>query len=76
MAFLKESEDWHRSDIISALRKRNTNLCEVSRKAGYSSTTLANALDRRWPLGQKIIADAIGVSPEIIWPSRYQNDVR
>lgn len=38
--------DWHPADIIAALRKRNTSLTAVSRQAGLSSSTLANALNR------------------------------
>ncbi|ROD80150.1 hypothetical protein C4Z03_027390 [Klebsiella pneumoniae subsp. pneumoniae] len=30
-----------------------------------------NALDRRYPKGERIIASAIGVEPSEIWPSRY-----
>ncbi|MGS4429247.1 transcriptional regulator [Serratia marcescens] len=72
MTFSSDLKDWHRADVIAALKKRKTNLSKVSRQAGYQSTTLANALDRHWPRGEKIIAEAIGVPPETIWPSRYQ----
>ncbi|HAV1239640.1 TPA: transcriptional regulator [Salmonella enterica] len=65
------SEDWHPADIIAALRKRKTTLAAQSRKAGLSSSTLANALSRSWPRGEKIIASALGIPPEEIWPSRY-----
>lgn len=63
--------NWHPADIIAALRKRGTSLAAVSRKAGLSSSTLSNALTRPWPKGEQIIADAIGIDPWIIWPSRY-----
>ncbi|EAY6167646.1 transcriptional regulator, partial [Salmonella enterica subsp. enterica] len=26
-----------------------------------------------WPKGEKMIADALEVTPEHIWPSRYRN---
>ncbi|EJH8472980.1 TPA: helix-turn-helix domain-containing protein [Escherichia coli] len=39
--------------------------------AGLASASLANALTRSWPRGEKLIADALETSPEIIWPSRY-----
>lgn len=63
--------DWHQADIVAALRKRNTSLAAVSRAAGLSSSTLANTLTRPWPKGEKLIAEALGVSPSIIWPTRY-----
>ncbi|MBG0752260.1 helix-turn-helix domain-containing protein [Pectobacterium colocasium] len=67
----KNTEDWHQADIIAALRKKGTTVTEVSRNAGLSSTTLANALSRPWPKGEYLIAQAIGIAPEEIWPSRY-----
>ncbi|MGC6388129.1 helix-turn-helix domain-containing protein [Ewingella sp. S1.OA.A_B6] len=64
-------ENWHQADIIAALRKKGTTLAAVSRGAGLSSSTLANALSRPWPKGERIIADAIGIHPSMIWPNRY-----
>ncbi|EON5665144.1 transcriptional regulator, partial [Escherichia coli] len=32
---------------------------------------LKNALDKRYPKAEKIIADALGMTPQDIWPSRY-----
>lgn len=64
-------EDWHPADVIAALRKKGTSLAAVSRNAGLSSSTLANALSRPWPKGEWLIAKAISVHPAEIWPSRY-----
>lgn len=64
-------QDWHQADIIAALRKKGTSLAAVSREAGLCSNTLANALSRPWPKGEWLIAEAIGVAPDEIWPSRY-----
>ncbi|EPS2898879.1 helix-turn-helix domain-containing protein [Salmonella enterica subsp. enterica serovar Anatum] len=65
-------QDWHPADIIAALKKRGTSLAAVSRNAGLASYTLTNALNRRWPKGEKLIAEALGIAPEQIWPSRYR----
>jgi Ner family transcriptional regulator len=65
-------KDWHPADIIAGLRKRGTTLAAVSRNAGLASSTLANALTRHWPKGEKLIAEALGASPAEIWPSRYR----
>ncbi|WP_312119204.1 helix-turn-helix domain-containing protein [Pantoea vagans] len=67
----KTMEDWHPADIIAALHKRGMTLAALSRAAGLSSSTLANALTRPWPKGECLIADAIQVHPSEIWPSRY-----
>ena len=63
--------DWHSADIIAALKKHGTSLSAVSRKSELASSTLANALIRHWPKGERLIAEALGVAPEQIWPSRY-----
>ncbi|HEN3631357.1 TPA: helix-turn-helix domain-containing protein, partial [Yersinia enterocolitica] len=57
--------------ILAAIRKRKGSLSALSRDSGLSSGTLANALTRPWPKGEMIIAEAIGISPQEIWPSRF-----
>ncbi|WNN44456.1 MULTISPECIES: helix-turn-helix domain-containing protein [Winslowiella] len=69
------SQDWHREDILAAVRKKKKSLAALSRENGLSSGTLTNALQRPWPRGEKIISHAIGVAPEEIWPSRYLNKI-
>lgn len=64
-------KDWHPADIIAGLKKRGTTLSAVSREAGLASSTLANALNRHWPKGERLIAMALDTEPERIWPSRY-----
>lgn len=71
----RQFADWHPADIIAALRKRGTSLAAVSRQAGLSSSTLANALTRPWPKGEWLIASALGTDPWIIWPSRYHDPI-
>ncbi|QBH95494.1 transcriptional regulator [Limnobaculum zhutongyuii] len=63
--------DWHPADIISALKKRGTNLSRLSRESGLGSRTLHNTLYRKWPKGEILIANALNVQPDVIWPSRY-----
>ncbi|RKS84451.1 Nlp family transcriptional regulator [Orbus hercynius] len=70
------NQDWHSADIIAALKKKGTTLSAESRKAGYATSTLANALARPWTKGEIIIANALGIGPEHIWPSRYLNKAR
>ena len=64
--------DWHPADIIAGLKKRGTSLSALSRQAGLASSTLANALTRRWPKGERLVAEALDVAPENIWPSCYR----
>ncbi|SHO58764.1 helix-turn-helix domain-containing protein [Vibrio quintilis] len=67
----RQTNDWHKADIGAALKKKGLSFSALSRQHGLASSTLHNALVRRWPKGEKIIADAIGLSPQDIWPSRY-----
>lgn len=67
----KPAVDWHPADIGAALRKEGWSMAELSRQAGLSSSTLKTALNRPYPKAELIIAAAIGVAPEVIWPSRY-----
>lgn len=66
--------DWHRADIIAAVRKTKTNLQALSRRYGLSRTTLSNALYSPCPRYERLIAEHIGVTPQTIWPSRYHLD--
>ena len=68
----RPSVDWHRADIVAELRKAGWSLRKLSKYHGYASpNTLVNALARPWPKGERMVADAIGVEPWDIWPSRY-----
>ncbi|WP_449392795.1 helix-turn-helix domain-containing protein [Eoetvoesiella caeni] len=67
-------QDWHRADIKAALEKAGWSLRKLSKAHGYAApTTLTIPLARPWPKGERIIADAIGIDPAKIWPSRYRN---
>lgn len=69
----KPTQDWHRADIVAAVRKAGWTLRKLSVASGYSDGgTLKTALDRPWPKGERLIAEAIGVNPAVIWPSRYR----
>ncbi len=70
---IRKQADWHNADIVAALHKSGWSLRKLSQHLGYKPTTLRAALQRRWPKGERLIADAIGVSPKKIWPSRYQD---
>lgn len=39
-----------------------------------SSSSLSSTFTRSYPLNEKRIADAVGVHPMEIWPSRYNED--
>lgn len=66
-----QHQNWHPADIIVALKKHGTSTAALSRKAGLSSSTLANALTRPWPKGELLTAQAPDIPPDVIWPERY-----
>jgi Ner family transcriptional regulator len=66
---------WHTPDIKAALEKRGLSLAQLSRDHGYHETAAAKALRLEWPEMERIIADAIGVAPQQIWPARYSEGV-
>lgn len=63
--------DWHRADIVAALHKAGWSLRQLSLQSGLATRTLNSALDRSYPKAEGIIAAAIGVAPETIWPERF-----
>ncbi|MCF7716480.1 helix-turn-helix domain-containing protein [Aeromonas jandaei] len=65
------TKNWHRADILAAIKKKGGTLAQLSRTNGLHERTLYNALERHWPKGEQIIADHIGVSAHVIWPERY-----
>ncbi len=68
------SKDWHRADIIAAVRKTGTNLQQLSRKFGYCRQVIGSALYHPYPKYERLIAEHLGVTPQVIWPSRYHSD--
>lgn len=69
-----KQQDWHRADIKAALEKAGWTLRKLSIARGYSPGALCNPLNVPWPKGERIIADALGITPQAIWPSRYHED--
>lgn len=69
-------QDWHPADVKAALHKKGITLSSIAEKHGLASgsSTLSSALTRSMPANEKRIADALGVHPMTIWPSRYNKD--
>ena len=67
-------QDWHKADVKCALEKRGYSFVKVSRLNGYCKTAAQNVVRAPWPKMERIVATAIGVAPQEIWPSRYHED--
>ena len=67
--------DWHPAKVKMELHMRGITLKGLADAHGLtSSSTLSAALTRSYPANEKRIADALGVHPKEIWPSRYEAD--
>lgn len=70
------AQNWHSADIVAELRKAGWSLRRLATHHGYASpTTLATALHRPWPKGERIIAEAIGLQAAEIWPERHRQRI-
>lgn len=68
-------QDWHSADVVAAVRKAGWSLQQLGFANGYTHrSALALALRKPYPKAEAIIADALGVEPRVIWPSRYNTD--
>lgn len=66
-------QDWHRQDVMSAIRKREFTLAELARINGCKPATAYNVFHRPYPRIERIIAHFLEMEPQDIWPSRYAN---
>lgn len=63
-------QDWHPADVKAALEKSGTSLSALARENGYSH--IQRVLKSHWWAAEQIVARALGMSAESIWPTRYQ----
>lgn len=68
--------DWHAADVVAAVRKAGWSLRRLSIKNDYHAQSLQLALRKPWPRAERLIAKAIGTTPQSIWPTRYHQDGR
>lgn len=66
----EQPKDWHRADVIAALRRSGWTLRKLSLHYKLHERTLYSALDKSYPRGERIIAGALGLKPSDIWPER------
>lgn len=68
--------DWHRADILAALRKNGWSLRSLAEAGNVSYSTLKSALDKPYPKMERLIANAVGVAPEEIWVTRSDERIK
>ena len=64
-------QDWHPEDIKAELKKRGWSMHKLAIAHGYtSSSAMRQVFYRSYPKVEKIIADALNLDVDQIWPSR------
>lgn len=62
--------------VKKLLQNSGLTLSEIALQHGLTRQALSNAFLRPYPNAEKIIADALNVSPSILWPHRYDSKGR
>ena len=66
-------KDWHPAEVVCELKKKGISLSRLARENGYKSATpFTMALRQSYPKVEAIIAEAVGVTPQAIWPKRIE----
>jgi Ner family transcriptional regulator len=63
-----------RAWISFQLTERGTSLAEVARNGKVKRQTLYRVFDRRYPRMQRLVADALRMEPQVLFPERYDAD--
>lgn len=56
------------------LTLRGLNMADIARGAGVTRSCLYQAFCKTYPRMEKVIADAVGLQPHVLWPERYDTD--
>ena len=56
------------------LRLKGLSLRRLARLNGYAPGSATLVMRMAWPKIERLVAGAIGVAPQEIWPSRYNED--
>ncbi len=62
-----------RAWIKYQLALRGTSLARLARDRGLYRTAVQTALFRAYPKSERVISDAIGLTPAQLWPERYDD---
>ena len=62
--------------VVYQLRKKGTSLSKLSKQNGLGRTVVAWGLHKPYPRVERIIAEAVGLNVEELFPERYLDGVR
>ncbi|MFH1984155.1 MAG: helix-turn-helix domain-containing protein [Pseudomonadota bacterium] len=66
--------DWHPARIKYELALRGLSLADIGRRRKLAQFSIYDVLRKRVPLSEQAVAEALGVHPSVIWPSRYDQN--
>lgn len=67
----KDQNDWPPEKVRAEIILRGLTMVGISKAAGLNPAAASSALRRPFRQAEKAIADAMGMEPFEIWPSRY-----
>lgn len=74
--FVDAGRDWPSKAIIAALDRQGVSLRDIELELSLKENSIRNVFYRKCGRYEDAIAQKIGITPEIIWPSRYVSDHR
>jgi lambda repressor-like predicted transcriptional regulator len=63
--------NWSKQQILFALRERGTTVAAIAEKAEISRFTIYGALEQPYPKIAGLISEALGKTPNEIWPEHF-----
>ena len=74
---MRHSTDWPPHRVVYELRERGWSFKRIAEAYGYSCPHTPSDVQRKpYPVMEAIVAGIIGVAPQEIWPSRYDEHGR
>ena len=67
----KTAVNWHKADILAELKKKGWTLRSLAAEGNVSYSTLKTVFDKSYPKMERLVANAIGIAPEIICAERF-----
>ncbi|KNC89638.1 helix-turn-helix domain-containing protein [Trabulsiella odontotermitis] len=74
--FVEIGRDWPSGAVILALKRKGVTLGDIESDLGVKEGSVRNVFYRKCDRYEAAIAQKIGVTPDLIWPSRYPSEAR
>ncbi|EEX3085223.1 helix-turn-helix domain-containing protein [Escherichia coli] len=72
--FVRRGHDWSAMAIQTALKNKGIDLPSLEKAQGLKPGSMRNVFYRPCSKYEQVIARAVGVTPDVIWPSRYLHE--